>query len=98
VKENNQDMWRKGRGKGHPRLVTCGKGHPMSGENLYLSPAGARSCKACKRELCRQRRAAPGVLAAERERARELYHSNLEENRRKACEKQRRIRERNSKA
>jgi len=28
---------------------TCEKDHPMSGENLYVSPGGQRKCRACMR-------------------------------------------------
>lgn len=28
----------------------CPRGHPFSGENLYIRPDGARGCKACMRE------------------------------------------------
>jgi hypothetical protein len=34
------------------RKTTCKRGHPLSGENLYLSN-GARSCLACRRETSR---------------------------------------------
>lgn len=27
----------------------CKRGHPLRGDNLYVSPSGSRSCKACKR-------------------------------------------------
>jgi ribosomal protein L37E len=30
-------------------LPTCKYGHPMSGENLYISPSGTRNCRACNR-------------------------------------------------
>lgn len=33
----------------------CQNGHPLSGENLYLNPAGARVCKACRRAYHRAR-------------------------------------------
>ena len=28
----------------------CPKGHPYSGENLYVYENGARDCKACRRD------------------------------------------------
>lgn len=31
----------------------CPKGHPYSGENLYVCPKGRRNCRACKREINR---------------------------------------------
>lgn len=31
----------------------CPKGHPYSGENLYVCPKGRRNCRACKREVNR---------------------------------------------
>ena len=54
LKDNTQDMIRKGRGSKPPPSTPgrgakelCGRGHPMSGGNLYLSPKGARRCCAC---------------------------------------------------
>ena len=35
----------------------CPKGHPYSGDNLYLSPRGDRECRTCQRIRWRQRRA-----------------------------------------
>lgn len=29
---------------------TCSKGHPLSGENLYVSPKGVRHCRECGRD------------------------------------------------
>jgi hypothetical protein len=41
----------------HQRDQThCKRGHPLSGDNLYLN-AGKRHCKACRREAVRRRRA-----------------------------------------
>jgi hypothetical protein len=41
---------------------TCPKGHPYSGENLYITSKGARACRQCRkdyiREYMRKRRAA----------------------------------------
>jgi hypothetical protein len=34
----------------------CEKGHPLSDDNLYISPKGARGCMACRREVMRRRR------------------------------------------
>jgi len=31
------------------RKVECVRGHPLSGENLYITPRGSRRCRACKR-------------------------------------------------
>lgn len=43
------------------RNRTCVKGHPMHGENLYVSPKGQSQCRACRRvrhrEQARRRRA-----------------------------------------
>lgn len=35
----------------------CPQGHPLSGENLYLSPAGTRACRTCRTEASRRLRA-----------------------------------------
>jgi hypothetical protein len=32
----------------------CPRGHALSGENLYINPAGARVCKTCAIESTRQ--------------------------------------------
>jgi hypothetical protein len=33
----------------------CLRGHPLSGENLYMTPDGRRQCRAC-RNMCEKRR------------------------------------------
>lgn len=33
------------------RKKSCKSGHPLSGENLYLRPNGARVCRTCQREF-----------------------------------------------
>jgi hypothetical protein len=38
------------------RRLFCEKGHPLSGDNLYVSPRGARGCMTCRREVMRRRR------------------------------------------
>jgi HNH endonuclease len=38
------------------RRPFCEKGHQLSGENLYVSPRGARGCMTCRREVMRRRR------------------------------------------
>jgi hypothetical protein len=49
-KDNNQDMWRKGRGVSHNKLKThCKRGHAFTEENTYLRPGG-RECRACWKE------------------------------------------------
>jgi hypothetical protein len=35
--------------EGHRVQDACHRGHPLSGNNLYISPKGARACKACNR-------------------------------------------------
>lgn len=37
----------------------CMQGHPMSGDNLYVSPKGQRKCKACARIRDAKRRPRP---------------------------------------
>jgi hypothetical protein len=32
------------------RRTHCPKGHPFSGDNLYVTPAGVRHCRACRKE------------------------------------------------
>lgn len=50
------------RGEGKTAMLAsqthCKYGHPLSGENLYLSPGtGFRQCKICRNERARQHRA-----------------------------------------
>lgn len=35
------------------RKKTCKRGHPLSGENLYINPRGVRNCKTCERARLR---------------------------------------------
>lgn len=61
-KENLEDCFRKGR---QPRAAstTCKRGHPLLGDNLYITPTGARSCKACNRAKMRIQSGWPEDLA-----------------------------------
>lgn len=34
---------------GNSKITHCPKGHPYSGDNLYLKPGGQRLCRACRR-------------------------------------------------
>lgn len=49
------ELWRaepgvgKLRPTGRPPRSVCKRGHPLSGPNLYVDPAGERRCRACKR-------------------------------------------------
>ena len=51
--DNMSDMWGKGRGKTSARILAqkektnCSRGHPLSGENLYVTPSGSRDCRMC---------------------------------------------------
>lgn len=56
--DNVYDMMQKGRDdfsglalgrRGRPFKTYCRWGHPLSGQNLYVAPSGARHCKECKR-------------------------------------------------
>lgn len=49
--ENILDSVRKGRHKHHvtPLKSHCLRGHPLSGDNLYIRRNGARNCRACHR-------------------------------------------------
>lgn len=53
-RDNIRDAHNKGRLHPLPSRGTwtmCKKGlHPLSGENLYISPRGERECRACKKE------------------------------------------------
>lgn len=41
----------------------CPRGHPYSGQNLYLTPHGRRACKICMAVQCSNRRRRLGKLA-----------------------------------
>ena len=44
--ENLRDMCAKGR-HWHQGIAECPRGHPYSGENLYVDPCGRRKCRIC---------------------------------------------------
>jgi hypothetical protein len=46
-----------GRGRGAPRKDRCKAGHPLEGDNLYVTPDGRGQCRACGAERARRRRA-----------------------------------------
>ncbi|TXH09407.1 MAG: HNH endonuclease [Spirochaetes bacterium] len=46
IKDNNRDRDNKGR-HGCMRKTHCPKGHPYSGENLYIHADGSRMCRIC---------------------------------------------------
>jgi len=53
--ENMADMAVKGRGRsGHKKHAACPLGHPLSGENLYVTPRGLRQCRECIRRRSRE--------------------------------------------
>lgn len=43
---------------GPERKTQCHRGHPLAGENLYVSPKGTRGCRECRRLNHLQRKAA----------------------------------------
>lgn len=48
--ENARDKSRKGRHYLQRRTHCARAGHPLSGDNLYVTKIGGRSCRACQRE------------------------------------------------
>ena len=44
------------------RKTHCPKGHPYSGENLYVAPAGDRMCRECRRQSDRDNYVSSGPL------------------------------------
>jgi hypothetical protein len=46
--DNMADMYAKKRDK-NSKKTHCPQGHPYAGDNLYVTPAGGRICRACKR-------------------------------------------------
>jgi len=55
IVDSRENSWR---GVGPPaingRKTHCLRGHPLSGDNLYRRPNGARGCRTCKRVQLRQ--------------------------------------------
>lgn len=49
----------KNRKVGWLKSAACGRGHAMSGDNLYVSPKGERRCRACARERYHRRKNPP---------------------------------------
>lgn len=48
--DNLRDASRKGRCRNqHEDKLACKRGHPLSGDNLYLRPDGHRACRECQR-------------------------------------------------
>ena len=47
----NRDNILRGNGiaRENSQKTKCRKGHPLSGDNLYVSPAGRRCCRTCER-------------------------------------------------
>lgn len=63
--DNMRDMWRKGRGVNAQRRRThCPHGHPLSGENVYLTKQGWRWCRECGRKRARERMSRRRAVAA----------------------------------
>lgn len=51
--------WNKVRDRKEIRKLFCNNGHPLSGENLYISPKGWAGCKECRRQqvyACKRRK------------------------------------------
>jgi HNH endonuclease len=40
------------------RKIHCHRGHPLTGENVYVTFSGGRACKICKRDWMRTKRKA----------------------------------------
>lgn len=40
----------------HAKQAACGRGHALDGDNLYVTPAGVRQCRACRRLFDHARR------------------------------------------
>lgn len=56
--DNVADMVAKGRQHGRPRQTHCHRGHPLSGNNLYVQPrTGHRQCRTCHRMQRARRKA-----------------------------------------
>lgn len=53
-KDNMRDAQAKRRLVGYGKREVCKAGHPLSGENLYVSPDGKRHCRICVRRWGRK--------------------------------------------
>lgn len=61
TRDNTADMVAKGRASeriARALAVQCIRGHPLSGDNLYLNANGTRKCRACGADRARRYRAA----------------------------------------
>lgn len=45
-----------GPGSANKKKTHCNRGHPYSGDNLYVGPGGSRYCKTCRRDYSRKYR------------------------------------------
>lgn len=45
-KDNTHDMLAKNRHNNGKKTI-CKRGHPLEGDNVYITPSGARQCKCC---------------------------------------------------
>lgn len=54
--QNMADMIARGRSAGQQK-TRCRRGHLFAGDNLYITPAGKRHCRACTRENAQRYRA-----------------------------------------
>lgn len=54
--ENNKDAVERDRhANRNTRKTECQRGHPLEGDNLYVTPSGRRQCRTCRREADRAR-------------------------------------------
>lgn len=67
--DNNRDMWERNRASGtcaaNAAKTHCPKGHPLSGENLHISPRGLRICQECNRQRYWDRKAKAAIRKGE---------------------------------
>jgi hypothetical protein len=54
--DNNRDRAAKGRSGARGKKDSCKAGHPLSGDNLRVTPNGTRQCRTCGAEAKRRRR------------------------------------------
>ena len=76
--DNVMDKMSKGRHHG-PKKTHCPKGHPYSGDNLWLSKRNERTCLACAAERSKKALAAkPNAKEVVSQRNREYHEKNRE--------------------
>lgn len=65
-------------GKQNQPWTHCAKGHPLEGDNVYVSPQGKRWCVACRKAWHDKAKDRPDYLECQKAYARSYYQRNRE--------------------